>query len=210
MLERLLNFGIEKKYFIIDLLDKVSDKTCKDNKIDLINFDKTKEKVVIESNQMNRKSCDGLYLNDNINFIEFKSFIKIKEKLSPKENIEVKERKFINSIEVSLIDKIESSIWILDFIINHKLFIITKDEKSIYRKIEKNYYMVVDIDLNKHSIDTFLARLNGLSEIPSSLYDNLITNVKTIVNGIELNIKINKPLLIDCKELKERLTEQCS
>ena len=77
MLEIVLEKG--KNYFIFDSLTKVSDNSCFCEDIKLIDFDETKKIVVEEANQSNRSSCDGLHINSSINFIEFKSFKKVKE-----------------------------------------------------------------------------------------------------------------------------------
>ncbi|MDQ7086089.1 MAG: hypothetical protein Q9M36_14775 [Sulfurovum sp.] len=206
MLEKVLER--DTKYFIFDSLKNVSDESCLCEDYQLIDFDETKKIIIKEFTLSTLASCDGLYFNNSINFLEFKGFKKIKSKLSPKENLEQKEEKFIQKLESSLIDKIESSIWILDLILKQKSLNLTQNDKINYRKIDKNYYIVTDIDLTKPSKDTFLARLNGLAEIPSSLYNNLITNVKIIIDNIELNVKINKPKLIDCNELKKYLEEK--
>jgi len=204
MLEKVLNKG--KKYFTFDSLTNVSDNTCICEEFKLIDFDETKKIVINEANQSNRSSCDGLYLNKNINFIEFKSFKKVKEQ-QHKEDLEKKERRFVSKVGSSLLDKIESSIWIFEFVVHHKDIALIKDEKKAYSKLDKNYYLVVDIDLDENNKDTFLAQLNGLT-IPTSLYDNLIINIKSILNGIEQSIKIKKPLLIDCMQLKDILKEK--
>ena len=203
MLEKVLTKG--KKYFILDSLTNVSDDTCICQEFKLIDFDETKKIVINEANQSNRSSCDGLHLDDSVNFIEFKSFKKVKEQQHT-EDLDKKERRFISKTETSLLDKIESSIWIFEFVVHHKDIALTKDEKKNYSQLDKNYYLVVDVDLSKENKDTFIAQLNGLT-IPTSLYDNLIINVKSILNEIEQNIKIKKPLLIDCKQLKEILKE---
>jgi hypothetical protein len=201
MLEKVLNKG--KKYFIFDSLSKVSDDTCLDNECKLIDFDETKKIVIEEAHQSSRSSCDGLHLNDNINFIEFKSFKKVKEQQHT-EDLERKERRFVSKVKTSLLDKIESSIWIFEFVVHHKDIALTKNDKITYSKLDKNYYLVVDIDLTKPNKDSLVAQLNGLT-IPTSLYNNLIIEVKNILDGIEQKIKIKKPLLIDCKQLKEIL-----
>ena len=204
MLQRIESFGQEHGYFIFDALTNVSDKTCICNDVELIDFDKTKEKIIEEANQNKRSSCDGLNLKESINFIEFKSFKNVKTKFHETENIEKKESKFINKTKVSLPDKIESSIWMFEYLLGHKNFSATKNEKSEYRNMKKNYYLVVDVDLTENSKDTFVAKLNGLT-LPTSLYDNLIIQVKSVLEEVHQYIKINKPKLISCKELEEIL-----
>ena len=53
--------------------------TCESLEFELIDFDETKKQVIKEANQFTRSSCDGLKINENINFIEFKSFKITKE-----------------------------------------------------------------------------------------------------------------------------------
>ncbi|MCH9739557.1 MAG: hypothetical protein K0U38_01765 [Epsilonproteobacteria bacterium] len=205
MLKRIENFGEANGYFIFDSLTKVSDQTCICDNLIIIDFDKTKEKIIEETNQSTRSSCDGLNLKESIDFIEFKSFKNVKTKFHNKENMEKKEKNFIDKTEASLADKIESSIWMFEYILGHKNFSATKDEKTLYRNKIKNYYLVVDIDLTKNSKDTLVAKLNGLT-LPTSLYDNLIIQVESILNDIDKYIKINKPKMISCEELKKFYT----
>ena len=202
MLDRIEKFAKEHKYFIFDSLTEVSDKTCICEDLELIDFDKTKEKIIKEANQNKRSSCDGLYLTNSINFIEFKSFKNVKKKFYDTEDINKKEKRFINHTKISLHDKIESSIWIFEYILGHKNFLATKTEKEQYRNTIKNYYLVVDIDLDTNSKETLIAKLNGLT-IPTSLYDNLILEVKSVLNDVDNYIKMSKPKLISCKELEK-------
>ena len=202
MLERIEKFAKEYQYFIFDSLTEVSDKICICEDLELINFDKTKEKVTKDATQNTRSSCDGLHLTDSINFIEFKSFKKVKKRFHDKEDIDKKEKRFINHTKVSLPDKIESSLWIFEYILGHKDFLATKSEKKQYRNTIKNYYLVVDVDLNKNSKETLMAKLNGLT-IPTSLYDNLIIEVKSVLDDVDNYIKISKPKLISCQELEK-------
>lgn len=202
MLNRVFEFGKDKNYFILKPLKEVSDKLCESEEFKLIDFDETKKQVIEEANQSTRASCDGLEISENINFIEFKGFKNVKKKFNEKKNLQEKEDKFISKIDEDLINKIEDSLWILEFILNHKCFRITKEEKKAYRNTPKKYYLVVDIDLSKNSKERLFTQLNALATIPNSLYDNLIISVKSIFEEIERNIKIEKPKLIDCNELK--------
>ena len=206
MLKRIEKWGVENGYFIYDSLKEVSDKTCLCKDLKLIDFDKTTQKVIEEANQNTRTSCDGLNLSKSIDFIEFKSFEDVKRKFYDDENIERKERRFLNTTKTSLPDKIASSIWIFQYILGHKNFLATKQEKEQYRNTIKNYFLVVDIDLKQNSKESLIAKLNGLA-LPSSLYDTLIIQVSSILNDIDGDIKINQAKLIDCKQLKEFLSK---
>jgi hypothetical protein len=62
----------------------------------------------------------------------------------------------------------------------------------------------VDVDLTKNSKETFVAKLNALT-LPSSLYDNLIIEVKSVLDDINSYIKISKPKLINCEDLEQYL-----
>jgi len=206
MLERIEKWGVENGYFIYDSLKEVSDETCFCNDLQLIDFDKTKQKIIEEANQNTRTSCDGLNLSKSIDFIEFKSFKDVKRKFYNNEDIKRKERRFLNATKTSLPDKIASSIWLFQYILGHKNFLATKQEKELYRNTPKNYFLVVDIDLTQNSKESLIAKLNGLA-LPSSLYDTLIIQVSSILDGIDGDIKINQAKLIDCKEIKNILSK---
>ncbi|MBN2782583.1 MAG: hypothetical protein JXQ66_05025 [Campylobacterales bacterium] len=70
MLVRLNKFAVDEGFFNYKDLNTVSDDTCVNNNIKYIDFDETKKIVVKKTEQQSRKSADGLYLNDDINFIE--------------------------------------------------------------------------------------------------------------------------------------------
>ena len=205
MLDRIKSFGIDNGYFTFNRVTEVSDKTCFCNELKIIGFDKTNEKIIKEANQNKRSSCDGLNLENSIDFIEFKSFKNVKIKFNDKEDLNKKEKRFITKTKISLYDKIESSIWVFEYILGHKNFLATKKEKEEYRNTTKNYYLVVDVDLTKNSKETLVAKLNGLT-LPSSLYDNLIIEVKSVLDDVDKYIKISKPKLISCEDLETDLT----
>lgn len=87
MLDRIKSFGIDNGYFTFDRVTEVSDKTCFCDELKIINFDKTNEKIIKEANQNKRSSCDGLNLENSIDFIEFKSFKNVKIKFNDKEDL---------------------------------------------------------------------------------------------------------------------------
>ena len=173
MVQRLKEFGIEKNYFKYKNLFEVSDKTC----------------------------CDALLINNSITFIEFKSFKDVKK--YEKENSNEKEDFFLNDIKDSLVNKIDDSLWILDYIVRHKNFSMTKENKKIYKTLEKNYYIVPDVDIKP--IEQLQVTLNLLASGTTNIYDNLISVTSQIVDNMEI-YELNKPQLIDCDKLKELST----
>jgi len=192
MVQRLKEFGIENNYFQYKNLFEVSDKTCCDNGVEYIDFDETKKIVVKETSQDNRASCDALLINDSFNFIEFKSFKNVM-KYGNKES-------FLEEIQDSLENKIGDSLWIFDSIPRHKNFILTKQEKKVYKNIEKNYYIVVDVDINP--IENLAFTLSSLALGRTNIYDDLISVTSKIVGDIT-TFSVNKPQLIECKTLKQ-------
>lgn len=76
VLEKILRFGIENKYFKLKLIKNLDKTCCKENANKVIDFDETKEKIEKEF-KLNLASCDALLIhskNEKIDFIEMKSF----------------------------------------------------------------------------------------------------------------------------------------
>jgi len=113
----------------------VSDEFCKMS----IDFDETKKRVI----KLAKLGSDALaspfdeakaivsdeFCKMSINFLEFKGLKDIKKSFNIKENLEEKEKNFIQKLEPSLIEKIESSLFILDLIVKQKSLNLTKDDK---------------------------------------------------------------------------------
>ncbi|MEA3354319.1 MAG: hypothetical protein U9Q33_10940 [Campylobacterota bacterium] len=193
MLNKLKNFA-DNKYFFEEPLSNVSDGCCEgENK--LIDYDKVKEIIIEEANQQTRSSCDGLKIDTEINFFEFKSLKKTLEHNN--------ELKLIGRLNNSLINKIKDSLWLFDYIVNHSEHKIKKSEKLEYYDLVKNYYIVTDVDIEKNTKDSLTIKLNALATISQSLNrsNELVIEIKNILETLEYS-EITKPKLISCKELK--------
>ena len=209
ILEKVLEFGISKKYFE-ELAIKDIDKSCCTLDNFIIDFDKTKEKVCNEANQVTRKSCDGLCLVESIDFIEFKSLNnffdkEFKYKLkSNKENLEESEIIKEKVSKFNFNKKIRDSIWILDYIINHdELKLNNSYLEKIYNDIDKNYFIVKD---NYQSLINLNLQFQALSGLKNNSLNNRKKMDILITSTLEeISLSINKPKLIDCNELKSYL-----
>ena len=214
ILKKILKFGIKKEYFEQKAIQKIEKNCCNDLDNVIIDFDKTKEIVCKETNQVTRKSCDGLYLKESIDFIEFKSlnnfFIEELPRALERNNKNIKEseiiKKKVSTLIPSLEKKISDSLWIFDYIIRHRNLALNNAELAKYNDIEKNYFVVKDN--YEPSMTAFTIQLNLLSKNDHNSLNNRKTMDIKIENGLDelsKKISINKTKLIDCKQLKEIL-----
>lgn len=206
-LEKVLEFGILKKYFT-KLAIKNIDKSCCELDNIIIDFDKCKE-----SHQVTRKSCDGLCLKESIDFIEFKSindFFDKEFKYQLKSNTENINESQIIKEKVDDFDfqkKIRDSIWLFDFILgHHKLKLNNSELKEIYNNLEKNYFIVKD---NYQPLINIVTQFNTLANNKNNKLSNRETMDILIEKELDnIKLEINKPKLIDCTQLKKYLEEK--
>jgi len=211
-LEKVLTFGISKKYFK-KLAIKDLDKSCCTLENKIIDFDETKEIICKESNQVTRKSCDGLCLRDNINFIEFKSlnnFFDKEFKYKLKANREnLKESEIIKEkvSNFGFDKKIRDSLWLFDYILNHHEIKLKSDDLEQFYNgtIEKRYFIVKD---NFQPLINLSMQFNALSGVKNNQLKNRETMDILIDENLSKITLINKPKLIDCNELQEILKEK--
>jgi len=79
MLERLMAFGISKNFFDVMPLGELEKSCCSNSKIEVIDYDKTKELVSSIAKIQQPKSADALKILPDLNridFIELKGFVK--------------------------------------------------------------------------------------------------------------------------------------
>jgi len=212
ILEEVLEFGLFKNYFEQKPIKDIDKSCCTlDNMI--IDFDKTKEMICSESSQVTRKSCDGLCLNESIDFIEFKSINNFFDKefkyklTSNSQNLVESEIIKEKVLDFNFDKKIRDSLWIFDFILNHHELRLnnSKLEKCYDNSIEKNYYIVKD---NYQPLIDLALSFNALSGLENNQLSNRKTMDILINEDLSKIILIKKPKLINCDELKEILKEE--
>jgi len=210
-LEKVLEFGISKNYFK-KLQIKNIDKSCCSLDFEIIDFDKTKDKICKENSQVPRKSCDGLCLKNSIDFIEFKSLnhffnkeFKFKlqsNKLNKAESeiIEEKVKKF------NFQKKIRDSIWLLDYIVNHQELQLSNSEQEKFYQKTPNYFIVKD---NYQPLINIMEQFNILANNKHNKLSNRETMDILIEKELDnITVVLNKPRLIDCNDLKKYLEEK--
>lgn len=187
MLEALIVEGVDKGLFEFSELGKLDKNCCPSSKLEVIDFDKVKEKTFAKNKSLQHpKSADALKILPKLNrvdFIElkgFKNFIKYDKHKDFQKKIE----------EFDLEGKIIDSLFVLDFVVKDKSIQFSKVEIKEYRHTEKNFFIVVDIELSKEPIKDRLINLIFLS-LKKSLND--------IQNSSLHNL--NKPKLLSCIQI---------
>ncbi len=206
ILEKVLDFGISKNYFE-KLKIKDIDKSCCNLDNEIIDFDKTKDIICREANQQTRKSCDGLCLTNNINFIEFKSLNnffdkEFKYKLkSNKKNI-TESQIIKNKVSgFNFTKKIRDSLWLFDYIINHNELKLKNLNLEKIHNMNKNYFIIKD---NYQPLINIALQFNTLAKLSNNKLSNRRTMDILINEDLEKITLINKPKLINCEQLKSK------
>ena len=211
-LEKVLEFGISKKYFTQSAIKDIYKSCCVLDNI-IIDFDKTKDIICKKYDQVTRKSCDGLCLKESIDFIEFKSINdffdkEFKYKLkSNKTNLEESQiiKKKVDDFNFQ--KKIRDSLWLFEFVLGHHQLKLNNSElKVIHNNLEKNYFIVKD---NYQPLINIITQFNTLAKNKNNKLSNRETMDILIEKELDtIKLEINKPKLIDCNQLKKYLEEK--
>jgi len=200
-----MEFGCGKDYFSLTEIGKLDKSCCPNSKIQVIDFDKTKESYCSVHDLKNLKSCDALKMVDEperIDFIEMKGFKQfINRQLS--HDLPLEEQIASKISDFDLIGKIRDSIFILNSIVSSKAFEISGSQQKSFHPIEKNFIVLTDIDIQHDPIDHIVVSLTFLSQT-SSLIEQEIS--KLLVDQItQLDVasfyNIQRPMLLSCKDL---------
>jgi len=206
MLERLMEFGVGNGYFCLQALGKLAKSCCTDVKIEVIDFDKTKEMVSKEAPIKQPKSADALKIFPQLNrldFIElkgFEHFIKHKKNL-PELHIDKAISQQIEDFCLS--DKIKHSLHVLWFLIQLEKFNCTNSERQQYQQVKKNYFIVVDVDLYHNPMLDRAVTLAFLSEDTTHINAKITANLRQAVADMPSSDLENlaKPKLFNCKSI---------
>jgi len=203
MLQRLIDFGIKENFFNMQPLGTLPKSCCTTSKTLVIDFDKTKEEISEKRGFQQPKSVDALKILPDLNridFIELKGFQSFINNSKDCSNIN---QKITSQIEkFNLPRKIQDSIFILFALINSKEFICSKNERSKFDQVIKNYIIVIDIELNKDPMKDRLATLTFLSENHNLKNKMLTTFTQTIDNIPESSLEnLGKPRIFSCNTI---------
>jgi len=204
MLERLVEFGISEGFFDIMPLGKLEKNCCSTSKIEIIDYDKTKEMVTKTSPLHQPKSADALKILPQLNridFIELKGFEKFIQYNNDKPDVD---EEISNQVKkFGLTEKIRDSLFVLSFLIKFKNFKCTKTESEQYQKVKKNYLIVVDIDLYQDPIKDRLITLAFLSENTTNIKRKIAEELNRSIDNIPCSSleNLEKPKLLNCRKI---------
>lgn len=204
MLERLMAFGISENFFDVMPLGELEKSCCSNSKIEVIDYDKTKELVSSIAKIQQPKSADALKILPHLNridFIELKGFEKYIQHNKDKPDIN---KEVSNQVEkFGLTDKIRDSLFVLAFLTKLKEFECKKFEREQYQEAKKNYIIVVDIDLYQNPIRDRLITLAFLSENTTNIKQKIVDELNQAVDKILISSleNLEKPKLLSCKKI---------
>lgn len=200
VLNKILEYGMQKKYFKFVTIGELDKSCCQQSKVEIIDFDATKEKIVAEFKFGTLKSCDALKItnkNKCIDFIELKSSINILK--NPKNNSDAQIKEQVSKFDFQ--GKIRDSLLILSNIISKRDNMLSGNEQSIYYEIRKNYIILTDISPDDNPLEFISFTLDFLGELSSSLMILLKDKIDNINPGQLHNLQ--KPVLMDCKSFEK-------
>ncbi len=202
MLQELLVFGIKKGFFEIKNLGQLNSSCCSQSILEVIDYDETAKKIKRELNNKIRtpKSADALKIipkHNRVDFIELKGFEKfIKYQDVTNDSIESQIKDF------NLREKIESSSFILDYIIRCEEFTVNgKSALDEYRNKSKNFIITTDIESpleNRLFLYDYLA--GDGSEKMDTIKQTIMEKLIQSTNNISLN-GLNRPVILSCNEI---------
>lgn len=202
MLNRLMEFGIEKEFFEIVPLGKLSPSHV-NSKTEVIDFDKTKEAVSAKYALQHPKSADALKILPHLNriaFIELKGFEEFCNRNKNQSNVDDAISHQIKKF--NLPKKIKDSLFLLNVLINSKDFKCTKPESAQFECVTKGCIVVIDIELNRDPIKDRLATLTFLADGMNLQHKILEELEQTISNIPESSLEnFEKPRLFSCSKI---------
>ena len=196
VLDKLLKFGIDKGYFEFTTIGQLDKSCCPKAKVEVIDFDKTKDIITKKFNLVSLKSCDAIKIipeNNCIDFIEMKSLANISKNIKIKTETNLKTQ--VDNFDLK--GKIRDSLYILSTIAlqNNALH---GAELSIYHDVKKNYIILSDINFEDNPVD-FIALTFDFMEYVSSSIKNIMKESVDKINANE-TYNLQKPILIDCEK----------
>ena len=200
--------GIETGYFEVAKIKEIHKTCCHNAAAEVIDFDKTKEKLIKTTKLITTKSCDCLKIrpkNSSIDLIEMKGFAQMLNYFkSPKidETINKTVEKF------DLVRKVEDSLYLLDTLVRKKELEMTTDDATFYRQTNINFVVLTDTDTLNSGFNYFAFVSYFLSNYSDSIENYIDNQLNTELSKIpQINHKLNKPTLKTCGEIDAYLLQ---
>ncbi len=198
ILKKVLDFGIDKKYFKVYTISTLAKSCCPMSHVDVIDFDATKTIICKNNNWVDIKSCDGLKIlveENRIDFIEMKSIVKILEFQKPnsKTKLETHVKKF------DFVNKIRDSLMLMTSIIQEG--VLNKKERADYHKIPKQPILLTDVDFIDNGLGAIMFTFDYLGNMSTDIQYLLTEEIQFVKPDNLYNIL--HPKLMDCKTIDE-------
>jgi hypothetical protein len=196
--------GIEKGYFELKEIRFLGKTCCFNATTEVIDFDKTKEKLEKSDNLNTPSSCDGLKIRPDkncIDLIEIKGLIKFFEWF--KEGSEQLEKSIDEKIEkFDLHKKIEDSLHLLETVVRKNEFGKTDEDTQFFRNTKINYILLTDIESKNQAFEDIAYNFMFYGLDSNSIANHVKSKFNAELDAIpNINYKLNKPMLKTCSEI---------
>lgn len=196
------NKGIEKGYFEIHELKAINKSCCLNATTKVIDFDKTKDKLVATDNLITTKSCDCLKIcpkQQCIDLIEIKSFVKFIEYFK---GTKISEKIGVKIEKYDLQGKIEDSLRLLDIIVLKQELNRTSEDVQFFRETKINYILLTDVDSINQSFNYIALNFIFYAQYSDSMENYIVSKLNASLSNIpNISHKLNKPMLKTCNEI---------
>jgi hypothetical protein len=194
--------GIEIGYFELHEIKDIDKSCCGNAQTRVIDFDKTKEKVVEAESLITTKSCDCLKIQPEkqcIDLIEMKGFTKFMEHFK---GTEIGQKIDENVEKYDLQRKIEDSLHLLNTIVVKKELGRTNDDAQFFRDTKINYILLTDVDSINNGRNYFNLAMYFLATYSNSPEKYITAKLEAELGAIpNISHKLNKPMLKTCSEI---------
>jgi hypothetical protein len=205
-LNKLNNFGIDNDYFELKKIGNLDKSCCQNSTLDVIDFDKAKDKICQKANIPSLKSCDAIKFileNERIDFIELKGlsmYLNYGGRTNFDPNLDTNSQitNKITGFEINR--KIEESLSILKKIMEE----YNGNEETL-RSVLKNFLIVTDITPSSDPIEFITITLEVLSEISTPIENICLEIFNNEIKNTNLpnNYNINQPIPLTCESLMQ-------
>jgi predicted Ser/Thr protein kinase len=196
------NKGVEIGYFELHEIKNIDKSCCTNAKTLVIDFDKTKEKIVDAESLITTKSCDCLKIQPEkqcIDLIEMKGFNKFMEHFK---GSKIGEKIDENVEKYDLQRKIEDSLHLLNTIVIKKELGRTNDDARFFRDTKINYILLTDVDSINNGKNYFNLAMYFLATHSTSPEKYITAKLEAELGAIpNISHKLNKPMLKTCSEI---------